>query len=83
LAAAESARSAVTADLARARADENAVRERLARLTESVHGLELQMHEKRLHVTSLLERVQSELSLDEDILVAEYGPDQPIPVGED
>lgn len=80
LAAAESARSAVAADLARARADENAVRERLARLTESVHGLELQKHEKRLHVTSLLERVQSELSLDEDILVSEYGPDQPIPV---
>ncbi|RWR18442.1 chromosome segregation protein SMC [Microbacterium enclense] len=82
LAAAESARSAVTAGLARARADENSVRERLARLTESVHGLELQMHEKRLHVTSLLERVQSELSLDEDILVSEYGPDQAIPVGD-
>ncbi|SIR49929.1 chromosome segregation protein SMC [Microbacterium sp. RURRCA19A] len=80
LAAAESARSAVTADLARARAEDTAVRERLASLTESVHGLELQMHEKRLHVTSLLERVQSELSLDEDILVSEYGPDQPIPV---
>ncbi|WP_431795536.1 chromosome segregation protein SMC [Microbacterium enclense] len=82
LAAAESARSAVTADLARARADENSVRERLARLTESVHGLELQMHEKRLHVTSLLERVHSELSLDESILVSEYGPDQPMPVGD-
>jgi chromosome segregation protein len=82
LAAAESARSAVTADLARARAEDTAVRERLARLTESVHGLELQMHEKRLHVTSLLERVHSELSLEEDILVSEYGPDQPIPTGE-
>lgn len=82
LAAAESARSAVTADLARARSEETAVRERLARLTESVHGLELQMHEKRLHVTSLLERVNSELALDEDILVSEYGPDQPVPTGE-
>ncbi|MDI9890199.1 chromosome segregation protein SMC [Microbacterium sp. IEGM 1404] len=82
LAAAESARSAVTADLARARAEDTAVRERLARLTESVHGLELQMHEKRLHVTSLLERVHSELSLEEDILVSEYGPDQPVPTGE-
>lgn len=82
LAAAESARSAVTADLARARGEETEVRERLARLTESVHGLELQMHEKRLHVTSLLERVHSELSLEEDILVSEYGPDQPIPTGD-
>ncbi|MGN7967942.1 chromosome segregation protein SMC [Microbacterium sp. 22296] len=80
LAAAESARTAITEELVRARADEAAVRERLARLTESVHGLELQMHEKRLHVTSLLERVQSELALDEDVLVAEYGPDQLVPV---
>jgi len=79
LAAAEAARSAVTAELTEARAHEAAVRERLARLTETVHGLELQMHEKRLHVTSLLERVQSELALDEEVLVAEYGPDQPIP----
>ncbi|KQR25073.1 chromosome segregation protein SMC [Microbacterium sp. Leaf151] len=83
LAAAESARTAITEELARARADEAAVRERLARLTESVHGLELQMHEKKLHVTSLLERVQSELALDEDVLVAEYGPDQLVPVERD
>jgi chromosome segregation protein len=80
LTAAESARTAITEELARARADEDAVRERLARLTESVHGLELQMHEKKLHVTSLRERVQSELALDEDVLVAEYGPDQLVPV---
>ncbi len=79
LAAAEATRTAVTEDLTRARADEARVRERLARLTESVHGLELQMHERRLHVTSLLERVQSELALDEDVLVAEYGPDQLVP----
>ena len=47
--------------------------------TESVHGLELQIHEKKLHLNSLLERVASELALDEDILVAEYGPDQLVP----
>jgi len=82
LAAAESARTAITEELARARADEALVRERLARLTESVHGLELQMHEKKLHVTGLLERVQSELALDESILVAEYGPDQLIATGD-
>src|SRR5690606_24271906 len=29
--------------------------------------------------TSLLERVSSELGLGEDVLVAEYGPDQPVP----
>jgi chromosome segregation protein len=76
---AEQARTALTAELTSLRAEEATVRERLGRLTESVHGLELQMHEKRLHVTSLLDRVRSELSLDENILVAEYGPDVPLP----
>lgn len=78
LAVAEQARSELTAELADLRARDHAARTRLAGLTETVHGLELQMHEKRLHVTSLLERVASELSLSEDILVAEYGPDQPV-----
>lgn len=80
LAEAESERTALTAELAQLRTQEAAVRERLAGLTESVHSLELQIHEKRLHVTGLLERVLSELGLEEDILVSEYGPDQPIPV---
>ena len=80
LAAAESARTALTQELAELRAQESSMRERLAGLTESVHSIELQIHEKRLHVTSLLERVASELGLDEDVLVAEYGPDQPVPV---
>ena len=79
LATAESARTAVTQELAQLRTRETGIRARLAALTESVHGLELQIHEKRLHVTSLLERVASELALAEDVLVAEYGPDQPVP----
>ncbi|MDQ1206748.1 chromosome segregation protein SMC [Microbacterium sp. SORGH_AS_0862] len=79
LAAAESARTAVTAELSEARREEAALRERLSGLTESVHGLELRIHEKKLHVGSLRERVQSELGLDENILISEYGPDQPIP----
>ena len=80
LAAAESERTALTAELGELRTQEATVRERLAGLPESVHSLELQIHEKRLHVTGLLERVQSELGLEEDILVSEYGPDQPVPV---
>lgn len=79
LAAAESARSAQNEELGELRRQDASIRERLAGLTESVHGLELQIHEKKLHLTSLLERVQSELALDEDILVAEYGPDQLVP----
>ncbi|MAP62507.1 MAG: chromosome segregation protein SMC [Microbacterium sp.] len=79
LAAAESARTALTAELADLRRSEAATRERLAGLTESVHGLELSIHEKKLHLSSLLERVSNELGLDGDILVAEYGPDQAVP----
>ncbi|WOF21608.1 chromosome segregation protein SMC [Microbacterium betulae] len=79
LAEAESARSAVSAELRELRQQEGRLRERLTGLTESVHGIELQIHEKKLHLTSLLERVSSELGLAEDILVAEYGPDQPVP----
>ncbi len=74
LATAEAARIAVTAELAEHRKAESAARERLAALTESVHGLELRIHEQRLHVTSLLERVASELGLDETVLIAEYAP---------
>ena len=79
LAAAESERSAHNEELTALRVQETSLRERLAGLTESVHGLELQIHEKKLHLSSLLERVASELALDEDILIAEYGPDQPVP----
>ncbi|MFK3679300.1 chromosome segregation protein SMC [Microbacterium sp. NPDC090218] len=79
LAEAEAARSAQNAELVALRSQETSLRERLAGLTESVHGLELQIHEKKLHLNSLLERVSSELSLDEDILIAEYGPDQLVP----
>jgi chromosome segregation protein len=70
----------VSAELGELRRVESAVRERLAGLTESVHSLELQIHEKRLHVAGLVERAASELGLDEDILISEYGPDQPVPV---
>ncbi len=80
LAAAESARAAMTAELADLRGQETAGRERLGRLTEAVHTLELHVHEKRLHVAALLERAQGELGLEEHILISEYGPDQPVPV---
>ncbi len=79
LAQAESERTALTAELSELRRQESVARERLTGLTESVHSLELQIHDKRLHVNGILERVQSELGLDEDILVSEYGPDQLVP----
>ncbi|KHK97491.1 chromosome segregation protein SMC [Microbacterium mangrovi] len=83
LAAAEATRSAVSAELDEVRRHDAAVRSRIDALTERVHGLELQIHEKRLQLTSLLERVQSELGLSADILVDEYGPENPVPAEDD
>jgi len=80
LATAEAERASRNDELATLRRDENAVRERLQAITESVHGLELQIYEKKLHLSSLLERAGSELGLVEDVLVAEYGPEVPVPV---
>jgi chromosome segregation protein len=45
-----------------------------------VHGLELQIYEKKMHLSSLLERAATDLGLDEDVLIAEYGPEVGIPV---
>lgn len=80
LATAEAARSQQNAELAELRRTESSLRERLTALNDNVHGLEMQAYEKKLHLSTLLERAAEELALDEDVLVAEYGPDVPIPV---
>ena len=49
-------------------------------LTERAHGAELKSYERKLGLSSLLERAGNELGLVEDVLLAEYGPDQPVPV---
>lgn len=77
---AEAERASRNEELQRHRREEAAVRERLHSVTEDVHGLELRIYEKKLHVAGLLERAESELGLSEDVLVAEYGPDVPVPV---
>ncbi|WP_395638700.1 chromosome segregation protein SMC [Pseudolysinimonas sp.] len=79
LATAEAARSQQNEELNELRRTESALRERLATLNENVHGLEMQAYEKKLHLSSLLERAAEELALDEDVLVAEYGPEVPVP----
>ena len=79
LARAEAERASRNEELQAVRRAEASVRERLHAVTEDVHGLELRIYEKKLHVGSLLERAEAELGLTEHVLVAEYGPDQPIP----
>jgi len=79
LASAESERSAQNEELAELRREESALRERLHAISENVHGLEMQIYEKKLHLSTLLERAGEELGLVEDVLVAEYGPEVPVP----
>ena len=79
LAARESERSRQGQELAELRRGEGELREKLAVVSEDVHGLEMQIYEKKLHLSSLLERAGEELGLVEDVLVAEYGPQQRVP----
>jgi chromosome segregation protein len=79
LAAAESERVAQNEELAELRRQESTLRERLSAVSDSVHGLEMQVYEKKLHLSTLLERAGEELGLVEDVLVAEYGPLVPVP----
>ncbi|GAA4265224.1 chromosome segregation protein SMC [Frondihabitans peucedani] len=79
LAQREGERSQQNEELAALRREERQLRERLHAVTESVHGLEMEIYEKKLHLSSLLERAGSELGLVESVLVDEYGPEVPIP----
>ncbi|MHB1234489.1 MAG: chromosome segregation protein SMC [Microbacteriaceae bacterium] len=83
LAAREAERAHHHEELAVLRRGEAELRERLSVVSDSVHGLEMQVYEKRLQLSSLLERSGEELGLVEDVLVAEYGPDVPVPMDAD
>jgi chromosome segregation protein len=79
LAAAEAERAAQNEELMTLRREESSLRERLTAISDNVHGLEMQIYEKKLQLSTLLERAGEELGLVEDVLVAEYGPDVDVP----
>ena len=75
----EQERSDQFQELTKVRGDIASIQQKLSDLTQSVHDIELQNHEKRLNLANLVTRAQEELGLDEQTLLAEYGPDQLIP----
>jgi len=75
----EAGRTEQFQELTKVRGDIASIQQKLSELTQSVHDIELQNHEKRLNLANLVTRAQEELGLDEPTLLAEYGPDQPIP----
>ncbi len=79
LAAAEAERAKQNEELAELRRNESGLRDRFQALNDNVHGLEMQAYEKKLQLSTLLERAAEELGLEEEVLVAEYGPDVPVP----
>jgi chromosome segregation protein len=80
LADAERIRAESSNQLTDLRTREAELRTRLNSVTDGVHGLEMQIYEKKLHLSNLAERAASELGLIEEVLVAEYGPDTLVPV---
>ena len=79
----ESERTSQFEELTKVRGEIANIQQKLSDLTQSVHDIELQNHEKRLNLANLITRAQEELGLDEQTLVSEYGPDQLIPVDEE
>ena len=79
LVAAEAARHARAGELQVMRQQESGVRERLTQITDSVHSIEMQVYEKKLQRSTLLERVKEELGLELDHLLADYAPSVPVP----
>ena len=75
----EQERSDQFQELTKVRGEIASIQQKLSDLTQSVHDIELQNHEKRLNLANLVTRAQEELGLDEVTLLAEYGPDQLIP----
>ena len=78
---AEQERAKHSQELTLIRAEEAELRKRLQGVTERVHDAELKSYERKLQLSSLLERSGNELGLVEDVLIAEYGPNQPVPQG--
>jgi chromosome segregation protein len=75
----ESARQNQNQELVKLRGETADIQMKLSGLTQSVHDIELSNHEKRLTLANLVSRANDELGLEQAILLAEYGPDQPIP----
>ena len=72
----EAARAHQNQELVRLRGETADIQMKLASLTQSVHDFEMNNHEKRLNLANLVTRANDELGLEQDVLLAEYAPDE-------
>ncbi|MEL4357150.1 MULTISPECIES: chromosome segregation protein SMC [unclassified Luteococcus] len=77
---AEAARVAAEGALGVARRETRELAKELEKLVEGAHRDEMARIEVRMRIESLAERAMSELGIEAKILMAEYGPDQFVPV---
>lgn len=77
---AEERREQMERELSAVRAGNDALARELAELTDSVHRDELARAQQRLRIEALELRSVEELGLTADQLVADFGPDQPVPL---
>ncbi|MFM5905632.1 MAG: chromosome segregation protein SMC [Micrococcales bacterium] len=75
----ESQRANQNSELVRLRGETAEIQMKLATLTQSVHDIELSNHEKRLNLANLTSKAYDELGLEQQVLIAEFGPDQQVP----
>ncbi|MFE4227225.1 chromosome segregation protein SMC [Arthrobacter sp. NPDC056886] len=80
---AEERKESMDQELAGVRSGNDALARELAELTDSVHRDELARTQQRLRIEALELKSVEELGLTAEQLVADYGPDRPVPVPAD
>ena len=78
--AADARRAEIESQLAVARSRSRTLAKEFESLVDHAHRDELARAEQRMRVENLAEKAMQELALAPDVLVAEYGPDQLVPV---
>ncbi|MGJ3188550.1 chromosome segregation protein SMC [Paenarthrobacter sp. FR1] len=77
---AEQTREQLEKELSEVRTGNDALARELAELTDSVHRDEMARTQQRLRIEALETRSIEELGLSSEQLVADYGPDRPVPL---
>lgn len=79
-AAAQQARTAAEAELSAARQRGRELAKQFEGMVDSVHRDELARAQQQMKIEALIEKALTELGLEKEALLAEYGPEVPVPV---
>ena len=79
---AERARGEIDAELKAVRGQVRELAAELDKLVNQAHGSEVARTEQRLRLEQLETRAMEEFGIEPEALVAEYGPDQPVPLAD-